>query len=243
MAVPASQFDGWFNNDKYSDLVIHCQGKVFKVHRIVLAARCKFFDRCCSGGFSVSSISFRSKCSRANKIQEESSSFIIMDDDDPVDLENLLRYLYTLDPTKLKWLEDQMDVEDAKSLHLIDMYVLADKYEVPTLQAWLIKELYPTEWISANACAQAFLRIADLPTLNQYVPLRDVLLSQITWSDTEWSGISLPYDESSTDKTHSQQSDAASTANTIEEIARNPQAALYLIKHLGAEARKGTPRD
>lgn len=52
--VDAGDMTAWFNDAKYSDLTIKASGGVeFKVHRVVLASRCRFFEICCGGQFEV----------------------------------------------------------------------------------------------------------------------------------------------------------------------------------------------
>lgn len=58
--------------------MIRCQGREFRGCGAVLAARCKFFEACLSGGF-----------------KESDSRTIDMDDDDPDALEALIQYLHT----------------------------------------------------------------------------------------------------------------------------------------------------
>lgn len=45
---------GYLNDDRFSDLIIICKGKEFKVHRCFVCAHSKWFERCCSGEFLVS---------------------------------------------------------------------------------------------------------------------------------------------------------------------------------------------
>lgn len=49
----ASPMATWFNDPKYSDLTIESNGEEFKVHRVVLASSCRFFEMCCGSEFSV----------------------------------------------------------------------------------------------------------------------------------------------------------------------------------------------
>ena len=39
------------NDEKYSDFTMVCAGEEYKVHRVILAAHSKWFDRVCSSGF------------------------------------------------------------------------------------------------------------------------------------------------------------------------------------------------
>jgi hypothetical protein len=42
-----------FHNGKFSDLIIRCRDREWKLHRVTLASRCAFFDACCDGNFKV----------------------------------------------------------------------------------------------------------------------------------------------------------------------------------------------
>jgi hypothetical protein len=44
-----------FNDQaQYSDVSIKCRDKIFKVHRVIICNRCKFFQKACEGAFQVS---------------------------------------------------------------------------------------------------------------------------------------------------------------------------------------------
>ena len=44
----------WLESGEASDLTIKCQGKVFKVHKVILMSRSPFFRACLTAGFKVS---------------------------------------------------------------------------------------------------------------------------------------------------------------------------------------------
>lgn len=41
------------SSGKYSDLMIHCENKAWKVHRMVMCTHSKFFVNACEGEFKV----------------------------------------------------------------------------------------------------------------------------------------------------------------------------------------------
>jgi hypothetical protein len=43
---------------KYSDLVLACGGREFRVHRAVVCPHSSFFDHACSNGFQASTVTF-----------------------------------------------------------------------------------------------------------------------------------------------------------------------------------------
>jgi BTB/POZ domain len=45
-----------FNNSEYSDLVLKCKDRSWKVHRVIVCGRCEFFKACVDRNFKVSDI-------------------------------------------------------------------------------------------------------------------------------------------------------------------------------------------
>lgn len=64
----------------FADCTVTCKGRSWPAHRNMLSPRCDFFRCCFDGRFS-----------------EGQTKVITMDDDDPVAVEGLLHYIYTLD--------------------------------------------------------------------------------------------------------------------------------------------------
>ena len=221
MATPGL-FADLFNNEKYSDLTIYCKDKKFKVHRVILATQCKFIDRCCTWKFS-----------------EESTGFIKMNDDDPVVLENMLPYLYSPDLDKLVWPGASASPlgNDNYNLYLIDLFVLADKYELEHLQDSIVRAFNSViVWQSAQTCVESYLRLADLPSMDRCKSLRANLLKELGRS-------SEPLEDPGTQKSRLPvRGDRGQTADTgtsvIDSIANDPGATLQIIKHLASELQK-----
>lgn len=42
-----------FDSSKYSDLIIRCEDREFKVHRIVVCGQSKYFSKICDGDWKV----------------------------------------------------------------------------------------------------------------------------------------------------------------------------------------------
>lgn len=45
-----------FNNAEYSDLELRCEDRIWKVHRVIVCARCEFFKACVDRHFKVSKV-------------------------------------------------------------------------------------------------------------------------------------------------------------------------------------------
>lgn len=242
---PSSSLACRFNDEKYSDLTIKCNDEAFKVHRIVLASRCDFFELCCSGGFAVSMLC-RWTLKNTDLLKQEQDSAVInmnMSDDGPVALENMLTYLYTLDLDHLEPLADDAAEEEKDTYYtrLLDLFILADKYALPQLSD-LVMDALQTANRSHQSVAthiKSYLRIASLPSgVHGQVHLMRRLRHEITSLEIPWSTLFSAYrdDEPSDfgdEKRARHEKAAKSNQEIIELIAEDPAAALDLIGHLG----------
>ncbi|ERF69232.1 hypothetical protein EPUS_01189 [Endocarpon pusillum Z07020] len=119
----------------FADCTVTCRGRSWPAHRNVLSPRCDFFKCCFDGRFT-----------------EGQTRVIVMEDDDPVAVDGMLFYLYTLDyPVELyqrllgtetssgsdSGIEDEETTgQDAKVYWSFDlsMYTIADKYGLTELR-------------------------------------------------------------------------------------------------------------
>ena len=119
----------------FADCTVTCNGRSWPAHRNVLSPRCDFFQCCFDGRFT-----------------EGQTRVIVMEDDDPVAVDGMLYYLYTLDyPVELYQRllgtetssgsdsgieDDESTSQDAKVYWSFDlsMYTIADKYGLTELR-------------------------------------------------------------------------------------------------------------
>jgi BTB/POZ domain len=119
----------------FADCTVTCKTRSWPAHRNILSPRCDFFKCCFDGRFA-----------------EGRSRVISMEDDDPVAVEGMLYYLYTLDYPKeiyerLLGVEagsgSDSGIEDEESTSLdaqvywgfdLLMYTIADKYRLTELR-------------------------------------------------------------------------------------------------------------
>ena len=233
----------WFNDPKYSDVIVKCNGKEFYAHRVVLASRCEFFELCCGGNFVVRDHNPYRTLRATNMIQEASSREINMDDDEPEALEHMLRYLYTEDIDHLLRL-----AQSEYNIHLFDtlfeVFLLADKYGLPALSELVIEAIPVVDKYSTNPvlayeaqCTRAYVRVMSLP---DSVYAREHLLKAITARMLDHK---LPYyslcleqlDKDYEEESYIQLIDQcnASVNLTVDAVAANPEAAVQLISMLG----------
>ncbi|KAK3711122.1 hypothetical protein LTR37_009909 [Vermiconidia calcicola] len=98
----------------FSDLILSCEGKQFKVHKNILYTSSPVFRRLLSGGF---------------KEAKEDCSIIELKEDNAEALQTLLHYFYN-------FVYDDSFLGHGSSMSLpVKVYAIADKYEVPQLQA------------------------------------------------------------------------------------------------------------
>ena len=108
----------YFQDGKFSDFTILCDGKEYHVHRCFIAPQSKYFERACTGMFKENT-----ECKI--ELKEDLTSMV----------DRMVYYFYNFDyyngidstkPTEAKpW--------PALSVH-IQMYSIADKYDVPGLR-------------------------------------------------------------------------------------------------------------
>ncbi|KAF2094459.1 hypothetical protein NA57DRAFT_80267 [Rhizodiscina lignyota] len=103
--------ESYFDNGKHSDVVIRCQWKVFKLHKIVLCSGSKFFQKALEGPF---------KESHANEID--------LSHHDPLLMNQMLRFMYVGNYE----LPSRPQVSHV-GYHAA-MYALGDEYDIQTLQ-------------------------------------------------------------------------------------------------------------
>ncbi|KAI5357128.1 Putative BTB/POZ domain-containing protein [Septoria linicola] len=109
----ASLVGGLFGDTAYSDLTIECDGRKWAVHRAVICPQSDYFKKACDGHFKEAS-------KRHIALQEDSSDAV----------NAMVQFFYKGDYTEAL---DQH--EDATKLLLhIHVYLIADKYQVSTLQ-------------------------------------------------------------------------------------------------------------
>ncbi len=125
-----------FRTGAFADCTVTCKGRSWPAHRNVLSPRCDFFKCCFDGRFT-----------------EGQTRVIAMEDDNPIAVDGMLYYLYTLDyPVEIyqrllgtetssgsdSGIEDEESTsqEDAKVYWSFDlsMYAIADKYGLTELR-------------------------------------------------------------------------------------------------------------
>lgn len=89
-----------FKTGDFSDLLIRCNDREFRVHRAIVCPRSKFFQKACTGGFNVCTEQRSPHLDvedDADQQQEATSREINLGDDDPDTVARMLSYIYTTD--------------------------------------------------------------------------------------------------------------------------------------------------
>jgi hypothetical protein len=123
-----------------SDLTIHCDNQRFSVHKLILYTQSIYFRRLFSGPWKVKFQTRQSSYTMLTiQTQNSNSTTLDLPDDDPWVLRVLIRYFYkiVLD-TKIK------PYETPTSAFLIQVYAIADKYDVPPLRSLVVQRLDET---------------------------------------------------------------------------------------------------
>lgn len=140
-----------FRSQEFSDVTICANGKEFKAHKAILAARSPMFR----GMFS-------------HDMKESKYNRVEVSDVDPDVLQEMLRYIYTgkslLEP-RLQHKEQKDQKEQEKEQHLaIELLQAANKYQLDRLKMICEEALYKT--LSADSVAE-ILALADLYNASQ----------------------------------------------------------------------------
>ncbi|MCJ1435433.1 hypothetical protein MMC27_004806 [Xylographa pallens] len=101
---------------KYHDLVIRCQDREWKVHRVVICLRSKFFEKACDGNF-----------------QEGRTGEITLAEDDAEVVDRVIDYLYRLDYDD-KPKTANVESSDGPLVMNANVYAIAHKYEIRSLK-------------------------------------------------------------------------------------------------------------
>ena len=135
-----------FKSQEFSDVTIYANGREFKAHKAILAARSPMFR----GMFS-------------HEMKETKYNRVEVTDVDPDVLEEMLRFIYTGKSTleqRLQIKEPKDQKEQEKEQHLaIELLQAANKYQLDRLKLICEEALYKT--LSAESVAE-ILSLADL---------------------------------------------------------------------------------
>ncbi|TKA50203.1 hypothetical protein B0A49_12321 [Cryomyces minteri] len=119
-----------FDNPRYSDLVVTCSGRAFKVHKTVVCSQSKWFAKKLLGPWA----SAPCKPDINTPAKEAESGVIDLDADDPNAVEAMLRFYYTSSYNE----DDKIDAESGAvvppALLNAQVYTIADKYNILELK-------------------------------------------------------------------------------------------------------------
>ncbi|CAD0098130.1 unnamed protein product [Aureobasidium mustum] len=145
----------FYNNKQFSDVIVKYGENELYAHKVILAERSAYFARAFLGQFAVAS----------------SSTIDLGDEDDPEMIREMIRSMYVRDDA----LRYSVMHQDERSLaSLVDMFILADKYDLPQLRRKLsytfeakLDDHYSSHedefirTIIARVCGPAAIQFAD----------------------------------------------------------------------------------
>lgn len=153
-------FYSYYKNPKYSDFTITCGSDTHQVHMCYIAPQSKYFERCGDGMF-----------------KEGKERKIDLQEDDPDDVRRMIEFFYT---SNYDDGSEDSDVESEQFPINIDakMYALADKYDVPVMQA-LALEKFESALIECHTNRAAMISATETLTRDVELPDTDTKLHDL----------------------------------------------------------------
>ncbi|KAK4446212.1 BTB/POZ protein [Podospora aff. communis PSN243] len=174
-----SSLTEFYSSGEYSDLVISCGGKEYRVHRVLVCAQSKFFAAACRDGF-----------------KEAQEGNIILPDDNPRLIHIMVYYFYHLDydvqgqnqSGHFDRPETKGDGADASEPTLVThakVYALAEKYIIDGLKGLALRKFKAaTESLDVDHFLQATQEVYT-STIEGDRGLRDVIVA-ILFNNPRW---------------------------------------------------------
>lgn len=170
-------------------------------------------------------------------VKEATSRVIKMDVDDADALRHLLRYIYTANIDELVAEADHKDNYDFLD-HLLDVFLLADKYDLPTLSELLVEAFQDVKvYWEASQAVRAYVRIIQLPKgITARRQLTDAAIAKVTGPDLRWNDLNPAERNAAREEPDSAEPGPGeeSIASAVTAVAENPEAALYIMSQLGS---------
>jgi hypothetical protein len=121
----------FYNDEKFSDVIIKFGEHEIKAHRVVLASQSRYFANAFEGRFKASANPIvHRKTIHINFEQESTLQTISLNEDDPTTLNILLKHCYGLNPINPQVVPESPDC----LLRFVRAYVLAEIYQVKSLR-------------------------------------------------------------------------------------------------------------
>jgi len=133
-----NDFKGHYKSGEFADFVIKCEGREWKVHRVIISSRSGYFRKACQEAF-----------------REGMDKCINLEEEDPYMVEKMLLSLYTLDDQESQQIHPKehqktpasKSMDTSKVVHRVpridpcqelltnaEMYAMGDKYDIPRLR-------------------------------------------------------------------------------------------------------------